>query len=128
MNATSPSTVIIVANAIMNTETLSGVQQKIMVEKLLQKIQSTWSPFFNSALIFTKISELSFSNFWILMILLIFFNPFCSMIREQPTWTLYLSDPPSSLNAEFWKNWTATSSRLMLERHGNQLVILKVEW
>ncbi|KAG8638816.1 putative exosome complex component rrp40 isoform X1 [Manihot esculenta] len=40
VNATSPSTVIIVANAIMNSETLSGVQQKIMVEKLLQKIQT----------------------------------------------------------------------------------------
>ena len=39
MNANSPSIVIIVANAIMNSEALSGVQQKIMAEKLLQKIQ-----------------------------------------------------------------------------------------
>ncbi|KAJ4844571.1 hypothetical protein Tsubulata_023587 [Turnera subulata] len=39
VNADSPSTIIVVANAIMNSETLSGVQQKIMVEKLLQKIQ-----------------------------------------------------------------------------------------
>ncbi|GMH27742.1 hypothetical protein Nepgr_029585 [Nepenthes gracilis] len=38
VNAASPSTVILVANAIMNSESLSGVQQKIMVEKLLQKI------------------------------------------------------------------------------------------
>lgn len=40
VNANSPSIVIIVANAIMNSETLSGVQQKIMAEKLLQKIQN----------------------------------------------------------------------------------------
>ncbi|KAJ7950053.1 Exosome complex exonuclease RRP40 [Quillaja saponaria] len=39
VNGASPSTVIIVANAIMNSESLSGVQQRIMVEKLLQKIQ-----------------------------------------------------------------------------------------
>uniref|UniRef100_A0A2P2JLB7 Ribosomal RNA-processing protein 40 n=2 Tax=Rhizophora mucronata TaxID=61149 RepID=A0A2P2JLB7_RHIMU len=39
VNAESPSTVIVVANAIMNSESLSGVQQKIMVEKLLQKLQ-----------------------------------------------------------------------------------------
>ncbi|XP_020218155.1 putative exosome complex component rrp40 isoform X1 [Cajanus cajan] len=39
VNAASPPTTIIVANAIMNSETLSGAQQRIMVEKLLQKIQ-----------------------------------------------------------------------------------------
>ncbi|KAF9671567.1 hypothetical protein SADUNF_Sadunf12G0060900 [Salix dunnii] len=39
VNSNSPSIVIIVANAIMNSESLSGVQQKIMAEKLLQKIQ-----------------------------------------------------------------------------------------
>ncbi|KAK7269024.1 hypothetical protein RIF29_21739 [Crotalaria pallida] len=38
VNSSSPSTTIIVANAIMNSESLSGVQQKIMVEKLLQRI------------------------------------------------------------------------------------------
>uniref|UniRef100_A0A5B6YY05 Ribosomal RNA-processing protein 40 n=1 Tax=Davidia involucrata TaxID=16924 RepID=A0A5B6YY05_DAVIN len=39
VNAASPSTVILVSNAIMNSESLSGVQQKIMVEKLLQRVQ-----------------------------------------------------------------------------------------
>ncbi|RVX18457.1 putative exosome complex component rrp40 [Vitis vinifera] len=39
VNASSPSTVILVANAIMNSESLSVVQQKIMVDKLLQRIQ-----------------------------------------------------------------------------------------
>nr|KYP63937.1 Putative exosome complex exonuclease rrp40 [Cajanus cajan] len=39
VNAASPPTTIIVANAIMNSETLSGAQQRIMVENLLQKIQ-----------------------------------------------------------------------------------------
>ncbi|KAL9673843.1 hypothetical protein QQ045_030105 [Rhodiola kirilowii] len=39
VNATSPSTVILVANAIMNSEALSGAQQRIMVEKLLQRAQ-----------------------------------------------------------------------------------------
>ncbi|CAK9169358.1 unnamed protein product [Ilex paraguariensis] len=39
VNAASPSTIILVANAIMNSESLSGVQQKIMVEKLLQRVQ-----------------------------------------------------------------------------------------
>ncbi|CAM8995231.1 unnamed protein product [Rhodiola kirilowii] len=39
VNATSPSTVILVANAIMNSEALSGGQQRIMVEKLLQRAQ-----------------------------------------------------------------------------------------
>lgn len=39
VNATSPSTVILVANAIMNSESLSGVQQRIMVDKLLQRTQ-----------------------------------------------------------------------------------------
>ncbi|CAN8326919.1 unnamed protein product [Cochlearia groenlandica] len=38
VNAGAPRTVIIVANAIMNSETLSGTQQRIMVEKLLAKI------------------------------------------------------------------------------------------
>ncbi|XP_073220993.1 exosome complex component rrp40-like [Cicer arietinum] len=38
VNASSPSTTIIVANVIMNSETLSGVQQKIMAEKLLQRV------------------------------------------------------------------------------------------
>ncbi|XP_065875987.1 uncharacterized protein [Euphorbia lathyris] len=40
VNGTSPSIVIVVANALMNSETLSGVQQKILVDKLLQKIQT----------------------------------------------------------------------------------------
>ncbi|KAH7550452.1 hypothetical protein JRO89_XS13G0194300 [Xanthoceras sorbifolium] len=39
VNADSPSTVVVVSNAIMNSEPLSGVQQKIMVEKLLQRIK-----------------------------------------------------------------------------------------
>ncbi|KAJ7961158.1 Exosome complex exonuclease RRP40 [Quillaja saponaria] len=39
VNGASPSTIIIVANAIMNSESLSGVQQRIMAEKLLQRIQ-----------------------------------------------------------------------------------------
>ncbi|KAL6006976.1 hypothetical protein ACLOJK_032472 [Asimina triloba] len=39
VNASSPHTVILVANAIMNSETLSGTQQRIMVEKLLERIQ-----------------------------------------------------------------------------------------
>ncbi|KAL1214670.1 hypothetical protein V5N11_035205 [Cardamine amara subsp. amara] len=38
VNAAAPRTVIIVANAIMNSVTLSGTQQRIMVEKLLEKI------------------------------------------------------------------------------------------
>jgi len=41
VKAASPQTTIIVANAIMNSETLSDAQQRIMVEKLLQRIQ--WS-------------------------------------------------------------------------------------
>ncbi|XP_002511406.3 putative exosome complex component rrp40 [Ricinus communis] len=40
VNATSPSTIIVVANAIMNSETLSAVQQKIMVDNLLDKIRT----------------------------------------------------------------------------------------
>ncbi|KAF5946442.1 hypothetical protein HYC85_016670 [Camellia sinensis] len=40
VNAEAPSTVILVSNAIMNSESLSGVQQKIMVEKLLQRVQN----------------------------------------------------------------------------------------
>ncbi|GAY38871.1 hypothetical protein CUMW_040050 [Citrus unshiu] len=39
VNAESPSTVVLVSNAIMNSESLSAVQQKIMVDKLLQRIQ-----------------------------------------------------------------------------------------
>ncbi|XP_028065974.1 exosome complex component rrp40-like [Camellia sinensis] len=39
VNAEAPSTVILISNAIMNSESLSGVQQKIMVEKLLQRVQ-----------------------------------------------------------------------------------------
>ncbi|KAK4605372.1 hypothetical protein RGQ29_013437 [Quercus rubra] len=39
VNASSPSTVIVVANAIMNSESLSGVQQRIMVEKLIQNLK-----------------------------------------------------------------------------------------
>lgn len=38
VNAAAPRTVIIVANAMMNSESLSGTQQRIMVEKLLAKI------------------------------------------------------------------------------------------
>ncbi|KAF7124133.1 hypothetical protein RHSIM_Rhsim12G0164400 [Rhododendron simsii] len=39
VNAEDPSTVILVSNAIMNSESLSGLQQKIMVDKLLQRVQ-----------------------------------------------------------------------------------------
>nr|GMC60357.1 putative exosome complex component rrp40 [Ipomoea batatas]GMC69880.1 putative exosome complex component rrp40 [Ipomoea batatas] len=39
VNAPSPATTILVSNAIMNSESLSAVQQKIMVEKLLQRVQ-----------------------------------------------------------------------------------------
>ncbi|RDX83222.1 putative exosome complex component rrp40 [Mucuna pruriens] len=39
VNAASPPTTIIVVNAITNSETLSAAQQRIMVEKLLQRIQ-----------------------------------------------------------------------------------------
>ncbi|KAL9434226.1 hypothetical protein AB3S75_028952 [Citrus x aurantiifolia] len=39
VNAESPSTVVLVSNAIMNSESLSVVQQKIMVDKLLQRIK-----------------------------------------------------------------------------------------
>ncbi|XP_010447426.1 PREDICTED: putative exosome complex component rrp40 [Camelina sativa] len=38
VNAAAPRTVIIVSNAMMNSESLSGTQQRIMVEKLLAKI------------------------------------------------------------------------------------------
>ncbi|KAG7545395.1 Nucleic acid-binding OB-fold [Arabidopsis suecica] len=38
VNSAAPRTVIIVANAMMNSESLSGTQQRIMVEKLLAKI------------------------------------------------------------------------------------------
>uniref|UniRef100_A0A1D1YFQ2 Ribosomal RNA-processing protein 40 n=1 Tax=Anthurium amnicola TaxID=1678845 RepID=A0A1D1YFQ2_9ARAE len=36
VNASSPKTIIAVTNAIMNSESLSGVQQRIMVDKLMQ--------------------------------------------------------------------------------------------
>ncbi|XP_010924257.1 uncharacterized protein [Elaeis guineensis] len=39
VNASSPATIIVVSNAIMNSEFLSGTQQRIMVEKLMQKLQ-----------------------------------------------------------------------------------------
>ncbi|KAF3437023.1 hypothetical protein FNV43_RR19776 [Rhamnella rubrinervis] len=39
VNGASPSTVITVANALMNSESLSMVQQRIMVEKLLQNLK-----------------------------------------------------------------------------------------
>ncbi|KAG6686570.1 hypothetical protein I3842_11G026900 [Carya illinoinensis] len=52
VNATSPSTVIVVANAIMNSESLSAVQQRIMVEKLLQNL---------------KLSSLGFAPQWSLV-------------------------------------------------------------
>ncbi|KAJ0985846.1 hypothetical protein J5N97_004202 [Dioscorea zingiberensis] len=37
VNAPSPSTVVLVSNAIINSEFLSGAQQRIMVEKLMQR-------------------------------------------------------------------------------------------
>lgn len=39
VNASSPATTIVVSNAIMNSEFLSGTQQRLMVEKLMQKLQ-----------------------------------------------------------------------------------------
>ncbi|KAH1097643.1 hypothetical protein J1N35_014564 [Gossypium stocksii] len=39
VNAASPDTIVVVANAIMNSESLSGAQQIIMVDHLLQNIQ-----------------------------------------------------------------------------------------
>ncbi|KAI0495782.1 hypothetical protein KFK09_022085 [Dendrobium nobile] len=39
VNASSPSTVILVSNAIMRSEFLSDVQQKVLVEKLMQRVQ-----------------------------------------------------------------------------------------
>ncbi|KAL2482496.1 PNAS-3 related [Forsythia ovata] len=39
VNATSPSIIILVANSIMKSESLSPVQQKIMVDNLLQRVQ-----------------------------------------------------------------------------------------
>lgn len=39
VNADSPSTTIVVSNAIMNSETLTGVQQRIMVDKLLNNLK-----------------------------------------------------------------------------------------
>lgn len=39
VNASDPSVVILVSNAIMKSESLSGTQQKIMAEKLLQRVQ-----------------------------------------------------------------------------------------
>ncbi|CAN1151193.1 Putative exosome complex component rrp40 [Linum perenne] len=40
VNADSPSIVVVVSNAIMNSQSLSRVQQKIMAEKLLQRVQA----------------------------------------------------------------------------------------
>ncbi|KAI5683422.1 hypothetical protein M9H77_04650 [Catharanthus roseus] len=39
VNADSPATVILVANAIMKSESLSAAQQKILVERLLKRVQ-----------------------------------------------------------------------------------------
>lgn len=39
VNAASPETIILVANTLMKSESLSSVQQKIMVEKLLKRVQ-----------------------------------------------------------------------------------------
>ncbi|KAB2090201.1 hypothetical protein ES319_A03G108500v1 [Gossypium barbadense] len=39
VNAASPDTIVVVANAIMNSESLSGAQQIIMVDHLLKNIQ-----------------------------------------------------------------------------------------
>ncbi|XWS60727.1 hypothetical protein CRYUN_Cryun07bG0060600 [Craigia yunnanensis] len=39
VNAASPDTIVVVANAIMNSESLSGAQQIIMAEHLLKSIQ-----------------------------------------------------------------------------------------
>ncbi|KAL3529550.1 hypothetical protein ACH5RR_008872 [Cinchona calisaya] len=39
VNAESPATIILVANAIMKSESLSAVQQKILVERLLKRVQ-----------------------------------------------------------------------------------------
>ncbi|KAK1281013.1 hypothetical protein QJS04_geneDACA002840 [Acorus gramineus] len=39
VNAPSPAAVILVSNAIVSSETLTGVQQKIMVDKLMQRLQ-----------------------------------------------------------------------------------------
>ncbi|KAK6249481.1 K Homology domain [Theobroma cacao] len=39
VNAATPDTIVVVANAIMNSESLSGAQQIIMVEHLLKNIQ-----------------------------------------------------------------------------------------
>ncbi|XP_026665174.1 putative exosome complex component rrp40 isoform X2 [Phoenix dactylifera] len=39
VNASSPATTVILSNAIMKSEFLSGTQQRIMVEKLMQKLQ-----------------------------------------------------------------------------------------
>ncbi|KAF5734195.1 putative exosome complex component rrp40 [Tripterygium wilfordii] len=41
VNADSPSSIVIVAKAIMNSEFLSAAQQRIMVKKLFDKIQSS---------------------------------------------------------------------------------------
>ncbi|XP_038719183.1 putative exosome complex component rrp40 isoform X2 [Tripterygium wilfordii] len=41
VNADSPSSIVIVAKAIMNSEFLSGAQQRNMVKKLFDKIQSS---------------------------------------------------------------------------------------
>ncbi|KAF5175508.1 Pnas-3-like protein, partial [Thalictrum thalictroides] len=39
VNAESPSTIILVSNAIMTSESLSGVQQRIMLDELMQRMK-----------------------------------------------------------------------------------------
>ncbi|KAM1340161.1 hypothetical protein ACFX2H_038601 [Malus domestica] len=41
VNASSSSLIIVVSNAIMNSESLTGVQQRIMVDKLIQNLNVT---------------------------------------------------------------------------------------
>jgi len=38
VNAPAPSTVILVSNAIMKSESLSGIKQRAMVENLLERL------------------------------------------------------------------------------------------
>lgn len=54
VNAASPSTIIVVSNAILKSESLSSTQQRIMAWKLLEKVQ--WL-FFNALLIRPSRSE-----------------------------------------------------------------------
>jgi hypothetical protein len=39
VNGSSPADVVLVSNAIMRSEFLSGTQQRIMVEKLMERLQ-----------------------------------------------------------------------------------------